>query len=199
MLFRSLIDDIIVSSRLEADAAATRWDEARPPLHLEPVAIGDVVAHAVARFQTRWPGRTLVDRVGPGASHATQIDADPVILRRALDNLLDNARKYSPDDAPIHVALTTTATDVRVDVIDQGIGIDPADQPRVFSPFFRADPSRDRATGGVGLGLALARRVVEAHGGTIGFTSAPGRGSTFYFVLPAAAAPSSRSGISATT
>ncbi|HET7506656.1 MAG TPA: ATP-binding protein [Kofleriaceae bacterium] len=73
---------------------------------------------------------------------------------------------------------------VRVEVIDEGSGIAPEDQPRVFTPFFRADPSRTRATGGVGLGLALARRIVVAHGGTIGFSSEPGVGSRFYFVVP---------------
>ncbi len=197
-----LLDDIIVSSRLDPDAP--RWDEARPPLHLEPLAIGQVVATAADRFRARWPGRTPV---GPdaGPALATEIAADPVILRRALDNLLDNARKYSADDTPIELQVSGTLDQVRVEVIDRGAGIAPGDQPGLFSPFFRADPSRDRATGGVGLGLALARRIVEAHAGAIGFISELGRGSCFYFTLPAAGTlpassrASSLSGKSATT
>jgi signal transduction histidine kinase len=98
-----------------------------------------------------------------------------------LDNLLDNARKYSPTDAAIAVRLDGA----RISVIDRGSGIAAADRDRVFTPFFRADASRARTSGGVGLGLALARRIVEAHGGTIGFDSEPDRGSTFWFeVVP---------------
>jgi signal transduction histidine kinase len=74
-------------------------------------------------------------------------------------------------------------------VIDRGVGISPDDRPRVFTPFFRADRSRTRATGGVGLGLALARRIVEAHGGAIDFHSEPDVGSRFWFVLPRFAMP----------
>ncbi|MBL8627629.1 MAG: hypothetical protein JNK64_40465 [Myxococcales bacterium] len=73
----------------------------------------------------------------------------------------------------------------RGDRVDRGVGIAPEDQPRVFTPLFRADRSRSRASGGVGLGLALARRIVVAHGGAIGFTSEVDRGSTFWLTLPA--------------
>ena len=108
------------------------------------------------------------------------------MLRRVLDNLLDNARKYSSDDAPIAIEVTRRGTGIRVEVVDQGAGISAADHARVFSPFFRADRSRTRASGGVGLGLALARRIVDAHGGTIDFASEPERGSRFWFELAAA-------------
>jgi signal transduction histidine kinase len=134
------------------------------------------------RFRERWPNRCLVcDAPDP----ALAVAADPVLLRRALDNLVDNARKYSADDQPIELGVGADPAGVRIEVIDHGVGIDHADQPRVFTPFFRADRSRTRSTGGVGLGLVLARRIAIAHGGTIGFHSEPGGGSRFWMILPA--------------
>ena len=75
-----------------------------------------------------------------------------------------------------------------MEVADRGIGVDPEDLGRLFTPFFRTDRSRARGTGGVGLGLALARRVVEAHGGRIGAESEPGQGTRIWFSVPGAAA-----------
>jgi signal transduction histidine kinase len=112
------------------------------------------------------------------------IEGDAVLLRRALDNLLDNARKYSPPDAEIRVIAARRGGDAVIEVIDRGEGIAPSDLDRLFTPFFRADRSRARATGGVGLGLALARRIVEAHGGTLLARSAPGAGTTMSIALP---------------
>jgi signal transduction histidine kinase len=171
-----LLDDIIVSSRLDPDAT---WALAQPPLRRAPVELADVIDASVGRFRARWPGRALIASDVP----ARAITADPAMLRRALDNLLDNARKYSPDDAPIELEVRDAPAGARVEVIDRGAGIAPEDQARLFTPFFRADRSRTRATGGVGLGLTLARRIVEAHGGTVGFTSSPA-GSRFWFVVP---------------
>jgi signal transduction histidine kinase len=71
-----------------------------------------------------------------------------------------------------------------VEVEDRGIGMDEADQQRLFTPFFRSDRSRSRGTGGVGLGLALSRRIVEAHGGTVIVESSPGKGTTVSFTVP---------------
>ena len=79
--------------------------------------------------------------------------------------------------------------DVHVSVVDTGIGIDPQDLPRVFERFYRVDPSRSRHDGGTGIGLAIARSVVEAHGGQIQATSEPGQGSVFSFDLPVATEP----------
>ena len=73
---------------------------------------------------------------------------------------------------------------LRVAVRDEGIGIDPQDLPRLFTPFFRTDRSRARGTGGVGLGMALAKRIVEAHGGSIAVESRPGLGTTVTFLVP---------------
>ena len=179
-----LLDGIITASRLDSPE---RWEAARPPLHRGPLDVGALAAAITARFRARWPGRALTCAA---AEAPLVIDGDAALLRRVLDNLVDNARKYSSDDQPITVTVGRTELRgqpaARLEVKDEGIGIAPADQPRVFTAFFRADRSRTRATGGVGLGLALARRIVEAHDGTIGFTSDDGRGSRFWFVLPLA-------------
>ncbi|HEX8909488.1 MAG TPA: sensor histidine kinase, partial [Anaeromyxobacteraceae bacterium] len=90
--------------------------------------------------------------------------------------------------SPIALAARGRADELEIEVRDRGIGIDPADLPRLFTPFFRSDRSRARGTGGVGLGLALAKRVVEAHGGRIAVESAPGEGTCVRFSVPRAAA-----------
>jgi signal transduction histidine kinase len=113
------------------------------------------------------------------------VHADPVLFRRVLDNLLENAHKYSPDEAqPVSLRATAGPQAVVFEVTDRGVGIPAEDLSRVFSAFFRGERSRSRGTGGVGLGLTLAKRIVEAHGGTIGVTSAVGAGTTVRVTLP---------------
>jgi signal transduction histidine kinase len=118
----------------------------------------------------------------------TTVSVDRVMFKHALSNVLDNAHKYSPVERPIDVALrlddSADGPTAVVDVCDHGQGIDPADVPHVFTAFFRADRSRARGTGGVGLGLTLARRIVEAHAGTIELNSRPGEGTTVSIKLP---------------
>jgi len=172
-----LVDDIIVSARL--DPEAPRWDAAQPPLRKVRVAIGEPVEAAIARFSARWPDRELAYEP---CGDLLVVDADPVLLRRVVDNLLDNARKYST--APIAINVSREGDSVRVEVVDHGIGIAPEDHARIFTAFFRADRSRARSSGGVGLGLVLARRIIETHGGSVGFTSELDRGSRFWFQLP---------------
>ena len=175
-----LLDDIIASSRLDAQST---WSAAKPPLRRRSLGVDELVDASALRFTERWPDRVLSR---DGRATELTVDGDPVLLRRALDNLVDNARKYS--ERPI--AMTVVRTDLRgrpavkIEVVDEGIGIAEEDHPRVFTAFYRADKSRTRTTGGVGLGLALARRIVEAHDGEIGFTSAFAVGSRFWFVLP---------------
>jgi signal transduction histidine kinase len=183
-----LVDDIIASARLDADAPpgdAAPAADSRPALRDRQVSTRELVDAAARRFADRYPHRALTCT---GASDDLLVHGDPIWLRRALDNLIDNARKYSPDTAAIAVRVTPDdlrgAPAIRIEVADRGIGIAPEDRPRVFTPLFRADRSRTRATGGVGLGLALTRRIVEAHGGAIDFASEPDIGSRFWFILP---------------
>jgi len=124
------------------------------------------------------------------ASGVPDVEGDAVLLRRALDNLLDNARKYSPPHGVLRLRAAAQDGAVAIDVLDSGDGIAPEDLARLFTPFFRADRSRTRATGGVGLGLTLARRIVEAHGGTLTADSTVGVGTTMTVTLPRPAAAS---------
>jgi signal transduction histidine kinase len=154
-----LVDDIIVAAQL--DPESPRWERAQPPLRRAHTAIAEPVEAAIARFSARWPERELAYQP---PDDLLAVDGDPALLRRVLDNLLDNARKYS--DAVIEIHITRAEQTVRIEVVDRGIGIAAHDQARMFSAFFRVDRSRARSSGGVGLGLVLARRIVEAHGGT---------------------------------
>jgi len=112
--------------------------------------------------------------------------ADPVRLRQAVGNLVVNAVRHTPEDGRITLLARRDAADVVViEVRDTGTGITPEDLPHIFDRFWRADRSRSRATGGRGLGLAIVRHLVEAHGGTVTVASRPGAGTTFTLRLPA--------------
>jgi signal transduction histidine kinase len=167
-----LIDDVMTLARLDL----SRGQSFVPRPRSEPVALNDLLQRSCQRFRSLHDTHTLVAQVPPGLP--TIDNADPVLLRRAVDNVLDNARKYSPSGSTIELTARADGDKATVAIVDHGIGIDAADLDKVFTPFFRSDRSRARETGGVGLGLALARRVVETHGGRIGLASQVGQGTT---------------------
>ncbi len=116
-------------------------------------------------------------------------EADPVVLRQALINLLDNAIKHSPDGAQVRVVVRDRAGTPVVEVIDTGPGIAPEHREAIFQRFYRIDPARSREAGGAGLGLCIARWAVEVQGGRIELESDEGKGSTFRILLRASRAP----------
>jgi signal transduction histidine kinase len=178
-----LVADVLASARLEL-AGTTATASGAPPLHLAPVDLAPILATAAERLRHRHPGRRVEVDV-PAALPA--VEGDGALLRRVVENLLDNARKYSPEAMPIRLAAAVAEGRVTVTVADRGHGIAPEDLARLFTPFFRADRSRARSTGGVGLGLSLSRRIAEAHRGTLTVASEVGVGSTFTLSLPAGA------------
>ena len=101
-----------------------------------------------------------------------------------LNNLLDNAVRFTPAGGKVNLTLTAAGAWVEVAVEDSGPGIDPEHLPHIFDRFYRVEGSRSRESGGAGLGLAIVRQLVEAHGGTVSVESTPGRGSRFAFRLP---------------
>jgi len=176
----ALVNDVLHASRFEATEAARA--SPRLALHLERVAPMSIVEHAADRFRLRYPKRSLTVHVSP---ELPSFEADPNLLRRALANVLENAHKYSHNPAS-EVVLTVSSTPgaIRFEVEDRGIGIAADDLPRVFTAFFRSDRSRSRRTGGFGLGLTLAKRIVDAHGGTIAIESELTRGTRVRIDLP---------------
>jgi signal transduction histidine kinase len=112
------------------------------------------------------------------------VTGDDEMLKRMLLNLLDNAVKYTPEGGAISIDLESQDGNARIVVTDTGIGIPAEDQPRIFDRFFRVDKARSRALGGAGLGLSIARWIVEGHGGILSVESAPGQGSAFRVELP---------------
>lgn len=159
----TLLDDVFLAFRF--DAAKSDIHAGLPMRRFAPVDMRALVHECTKRFSSFRPGRTL--NVDLDLEQA-EVLGDASVLRRAIDNLLSNADKYTPDAAlPITLRASQQAGEVVVEVEDQGIGIAPEDRAVLFTPFFRADRSRERSTGGVGLGLALAKRIIVAHGGTL--------------------------------
>jgi signal transduction histidine kinase len=172
-----LIEDILTTARLDTKHAR---------LERRPARLGELAERAAQRFTARHPGRKLETEVDADR----EIDCDPALLRRAIDNLLDNAAKYSEPGTAVRLVVGESAGPAgpraRFAVVDRGIGMSAEELERAGTPFWRADGSRTRRTGGVGLGLALARRIARAHGGDVTLQSAPGQGTTARIEVPAA-------------
>ena len=177
----NLLNDITTTARL--DLSRGTGGDPLPPLRLQRLSAQELVRAAGARFEKRLPGRKLVCKV---TNDAPAIDADPMLLRRVLDNLLDNAAKFSDPETSIELEAVRGDDALTLAVQDRGIGIEASELGRIFEPFYRTDRSRARSTGGVGLGLALARRIASAHAGSITVESQPEQGSRFLVTIPAA-------------
>jgi signal transduction histidine kinase len=181
MLLNRLVDDLQELSLAEAGQLK---------LERQPVALADIADRAVEAVRPRAEAEGITLQVDlPGD---LLVDVDPQRIGQVLRNLLENALTHTPPGGEVGVAARAACPEpsrrggqwVEVSVRDTGIGIPAEDLPYVFERFYRADKSRSRATGGAGLGLAIARQLVEAHGGRIWVESTEGEGSTFAFALP---------------
>jgi signal transduction histidine kinase len=170
---RRLVEGLLDFGRFEAGAAALR---------LEAVDVAALVRATVADFQERVAQDGYRIEL-TGASDAVTARADREALSRALWNLLDNAVKYSPECRTVWVEMSRQSDQLSIGVQDQGIGIPIAEQREIFDRFVRGGDSKTRRISGTGIGLAMVREIVRAHGGEILLTSEPGRGSRFTVVL----------------
>ena len=117
-------------------------------------------------------------------NHSIWVKAEPDLLRQAISNLLSNACKYTPAGGWVNVTLSQGARSAWIAIADNGIGIPAADLPYIFERFYRVDKQRARATGGLGLGLAIAQQIVQVHGGDIYVSSEVGQGTCVQVELP---------------
>jgi two-component system, OmpR family, sensor kinase len=169
-----LVDDLLLLARV---------DRERPLAH-EVVDLTEVAAASVGAARVQAPGRAIGYRpAGP-----VVVSGDASRLRQVVDNLMANAIAHTPAGTPIEVEVGRHGSEALLTVTDHGPGIAPADRDHIFEPFHRADPSRARATGGVGLGLAIVSAIATAHGGTVGVDSTEGSGASFWVRLPLAPA-----------
>jgi len=179
----NLYDETRLLSRLVDDLRELAQAEAgQLSLNLRPTDVGDVVRTAVTHFAPAAEVQELCLTAEIAALPAIQ--ADPDRLAQVLRNLLTNALRHTSQGDRIIVSATAVAGAVEIAVADSGEGIAPQDLPHVFDRFWRADRSRSRSEGGAGLGLAIARSLVQAHGGRIWAQSIKGEGSTFTLSLP---------------
>jgi PAS domain S-box-containing protein len=169
------VNDILWASRLDAD---------RVQLEVGTHDPRDLARTVVEAAQVNLPEnvelRFTCERGLP------PIEADPDKVRQVLTNFVDNAVKYSPDGGTVELALSRRDHSVRFSVSDEGLGIPPSDQRRIFDKFYRVDPNLTRGVGGTGLGLYISRELVRRMNGTIWVESREGEGSRFSFELPVA-------------
>lgn len=164
-----------------------------PPHVLRAVDLGQLVKQLVDATQAQATHRQQTLRCTVPQT-AVLVFAEPQVLQMAIANLLQNACRYTPAGGAIDLVLTQQPARAILQVRDTGIGIDAADLPHIFDRFYRADAVRSRETGGVGLGLAIARQIIEAHQGSIAVRSQLHQGSVFEIQLPLVRQKGSRKG-----
>ena len=178
-----LVDDLLDVSRVTRGKIA---------LHRVPMRVADAVRDALESVAPAARERGLTVATSLPEADLT-IVADPARVAQILGNLLQNAARYARNAGTIRVAATAGDADVRIEVEDDGTGIAAEDLPRLFEPFVQLDAGEHRAAGGLGVGLALVRRLAELHGGSAAAHSAgPGRGARFSVTLPRAGPPTLR-------
>lgn len=161
--------------------ALTRAEGAR--LNTRPTDVLELVLSAKSTVDAAFPDRRV--EVIADTPDVVEVNGDPDRLHQVLVNLITNAYKHAGPDAEVTVTIRRNLDRAVIDVADNGCGMEAKDAEHIFERFYRADSSRNRATGGSGLGLAITKSLIEAHGGTVTVDTAPGKGSTFTLSLPA--------------
>jgi signal transduction histidine kinase len=183
-LIASLHEEALLLTRLVDDLQQLELaDAGQLKLVRQEVDLGDVIEQAVITSRPAAASKdvSVTTEVEPDLP---PVNADRERVGQVLRNLLDNAIRHTPEGGSVTVAARDEGVEIELRVRDSGAGIPPEHLPNIFERFYRADSSRTRSTGGAGLGLSIARQLVELHGGRIRAESAEGEGSTFYFTLP---------------
>jgi two-component system phosphate regulon sensor histidine kinase PhoR len=162
----------------------SRIESGQVPFRLEPTDVLDAVLPAVERLRPQ-AERAGLEITVQLPDNLPKVLADGERIQRVVTNLVHNAIKFTPSGGSVHLSAEVKGQDVEIAVRDTGVGIASDSLPRIFERFYKAD--RARSGGGTGLGLSIAKHIVQGHGGRIWAQSVEGRGSTFYFTLPAAA------------
>lgn len=170
----SLLEDLLMLSRLES---------INPALNREPLRLSGLINTVLEDYRGR-PVAAAHQLVCESASTPAEVSVDPLRITQALENLLDNALKYTPAGSRIVLAVTTKEGEIEIRVRDNGPGIPAEDLPHIFERFYRVDKGRSREKGGTGLGLSIVKHIVQLHGGRVWAESAPGQGTTIGFSLP---------------
>jgi two-component system sensor histidine kinase BaeS len=176
-----MVNDLLVLTRADGGAL---------DLQLQPVELVELARSRCNKMEQiarkRQVSLVVIPPVGPnGGRDMVYVLADPDRIAQVVDNLLDNAVRYSPIDREVKVIISGDNELVSCKVVDSGPGIPAQNLPFIFDRFYRVDPARDREHGGSGLGLSIVRSLVEAHGGHVVANSVEGEGATFTFWLPA--------------
>ncbi len=169
---QELVENLLDTSRIQAGS----FTVAKKPTDIE-----ELVQKVVEKVQSITGQHSFVLRFDPSLP---SVPGDSQRLEQVLHNLLDNAIKYSPQGGQITISGEIKNHSIQVGVADEGQGIRPAEQIKIFESFYRIQGLDSRKVGGVGLGLTICRAIVEAHGGAIWAESTAGGGSVFYFTLP---------------
>jgi signal transduction histidine kinase len=169
----SLLNDLLDLQRVEQEALELRTEE---------FDLNELLSAQVTLFSAQSDVHELRLR---GSGDRLLVRGDRDRLAQVIGNLLSNAIKYSPEGGVVDVTVKLIGSEAWVWVRDEGLGIPDEHQEKIFTKFFRGDMGREQGIAGTGLGLVLARQIVEAHEGQIGFESEPGRGSTFWIHVPA--------------
>jgi signal transduction histidine kinase len=170
----ALIDDLFQMSQLDAGGF---------PLNRLPSSLSDLVSDTLESF-SELAYRESVKLDGHVEANVDPVLMDTQAIGRVLNNLVGNALRHTHSGGAIEVRVRRTGRGVEVSVRDTGEGIRAEDLPHIFERFYRGEKSRNRGTGGAGLGLAIAQSIVRAHGGEIGVESEVGKGTKFTFNIP---------------
>ena len=175
----ALVEDLLILARLEA-----RRDE----LHREPIEVAAFLSETGRDWAVRTAKKNVTLRLELDPELPT-LPGDRMRLEQVLNNLLDNAFKYSPEGSTIVLGATRREDDLEIWVKDRGPGILSTDLPHIFERFYRADKARSRELGGTGLGLSIVKHIAQAHGGSVDAESTFGKGTTVRIRLPLEAVP----------